>query len=72
MAGNLSDEAQAYAQRLMRERRAEDLFESECSDVMVEQFEAELLSGVRSPHCPWEPGEFAKLAERLIGEHVGR
>ena len=88
MTVNLSVQAEAYVQELMRDgryasaeqvvdllilkRRADDRYDAEFSPLAPEQLEAELLKGVRSPHRPWEPGEFRKLAERLIVEHAGQ
>lgn len=87
MTVNLSIKAEAYVQELMRDgrydsaeqvvdllilkQRADDRYDAEFSPLTPEQLEAELLKGVRSPHRPWEPGEFRKLAERLIVEHAG-
>jgi hypothetical protein len=87
MTVQLSGPAEAYVQELLREgpyedaeqvvellilkRRADDRFDAEFSSPAPEQLEQELLKGVRSPHRPWEPGEFRKLAEQLIAEHAG-
>ena len=86
MTVNLSVKAEAYVQELMRDghygsaeqvvdllilkQRADDRYDAEFPSLAPEQLEAELLKGVRSPHRPWEPGEFRKLAERLIVEHA--
>ena len=88
MTVNLSVEAEAYVQELMRDgrygsaeqvvdllilkQRADDRYDAEFSPLTPEQLEAELLKGVRSPHRPWERGEFRKLAERLIVENAGQ
>ena len=88
MTVNLSVKAEAYVQELMRDgrydsaeqvvdllilkQRADDRYDVEFSPLTPEQAEVELLKGVRSPHRPWEPGEFRKLAERLIVEHAGQ
>ena len=88
MTVNLSGKTEAYVQELMRggryesaeqvvdslilKQRADDLHDTEFPPLAPEQIEAELLPGVRSPHRPWEPGEFRKLAERLIVEHAGQ
>ena len=88
MTVNLSVKAEAYVQELMRDgrydsaeqavdslilkQRADDRYDAEFPPLTPEQIEAELLKGVRSPHRPWEPGEFRKLAERLIVEHAGQ
>ena len=82
MTVKLSDKAEAYVQELMREgyhgnaeqvvdllilkQRADDRYDSEFPPLAPEQLDAELLKGVRSPHRPWVPGEFRKLAERLF------
>ena len=87
MTVKLSDRAEAYVQELMRDgchgnaeqvvdllilkQRADDRCDAENPPLAPEQLEAELLKGVRSPHRPWVPGEFRKLAERLIAEHTG-
>ena len=87
MTVNLSVKAEAYVQELMRDgsyesaeqvvdslilkQRADDLHDAEFPPPTPEQIEAELLKGVRSPHRPWESGEFGKLAGRLIVEHAG-
>ena len=87
MTVKLSDKAEAYVQELMRDgchgnaeqvvdllilkQRADDRYDAEFSPLAPEQLEAELLKGVRSPHRPWEPGEFRRLAERLIAGHAG-
>ena len=88
MTVKLSDKAEAYVQELMRDgchgnaeqvvdslilkQRADDRHDAEFSPLSPEQLEAELLKGVRSPHRPWVPGEFRKLAERLIAEQAGQ
>ena len=88
MTVNLSVKAEAYVQELMRDghygsaeqvvdllilkQRADDRYDAEFSPLTPEQLEAELLKGVRSPHRPWEPGEFRKLAGRLIVENAGQ
>ena len=88
MTVNLSVKAEAYVQELMRDghygsveqvvdllilkQRADDRYDAEFPPLAPEQLEAELLKGVRSPHRPWEPGEFRKLAERLIVEQAGQ
>ena len=88
MTVNLSVKAEAYVQELMRDgrygnaeqvvdllilkQRADDRYDAEFPPLTPEQLEAELLKGVRSPHRPWEPGEFHKLAERLIVENAGQ
>ena len=88
MTVNLSVKAEAYVQELMRDgqygsaeqvvdllilkQRADDRYDAEFSPLTPEQLEAELLKGVRSPHRPWEPGEFRKLAARLIVENAGQ
>ena len=87
MTVNLSVKAEAYVQELMRDghygsaeqvvdflilkQRADDRYDAEFSPLTPEQLEAELLKDVRSPHRPWEPGEFRKLAGRLI-ENAGQ
>jgi hypothetical protein len=87
MTVQLSGQAEAYVQELLLDgcyenaeqvvdllilkRRADDRFDAEFSPPAPEQLEGELLKGVRSPHRPWQPGEFRKLAERLIAEHAG-
>ena len=86
MTVKLSVKAESYVQELMRDghygsaeqvvdllilkQRADDRYDAEFPSLAPEQLEAELLKGVRSPHRPWEPGEFRKLAERLIVEHA--
>ena len=88
MTVNLSVKAEAYVQELMRDgrygnaeqvvdllilkQRADDRYDAEIPPLTPEQLEAELLKGVRSPHHPWVPGEFRKLAERLIVESTGQ
>lgn len=88
MTVQLSGQAEAYVQELLLDgryqnaeqvvdllilkRRAHERFDAEFSPLAPEQFEGELLKGVRSPHRPWEPGEFRQLAERLIAEHGGK
>jgi Arc/MetJ-type ribon-helix-helix transcriptional regulator len=88
MTVKLSSKAEAYVQELMRDgrygnaeevvdllilkQRADDRYDAESSALTPDQLEAELLKGVRSPHRPWEPGEFRKLAERLIVENAGQ
>ena len=88
MTVKLSDKAEAYVQELMREgryetaeqvvdllilkQRADDRYDAEFPPLAPEQLEAELLKGVRSPHRPWESGEFRQLAERLMGEQAGQ
>jgi len=88
MTVKLSDKAEAYVQELMRDgchgnaeqvvnllilkQRADDRHEDAFPPLAPEQLEAELLKGVRSPHRPWVPGEFRKLAERLIAEQAGQ
>ena len=88
MTVNLSVKAEAYVQELLRDgrygsaeqvvdllilkQRADDRYDAEFSPLTPEQLETELLKGVRSPHRPWEPGEFRKLAERLIVENAGQ
>ena len=88
MTVNLSVKAEAYVQELMRDghygsaeqvvdllilkQRADDRYDAEFPPLTPEQLEAELLKGVRSPHRPWEPGEFRKLAGRLIVEQAGQ
>ena len=87
MTVKLSVKAEEYVQELMRDgrygnaeqvvdllilkQRADDLYDAEFAPLAPEQLEAELLKGVRSPHRPWEPGEFRKLAGRLTAEHAG-
>ena len=68
MTVKLSVRAEAYVQELLRD----DRYDAEFPPLAPEQLEAELLKGVRSPHRPWEPGEFRKLAERLIVEQAGQ
>ena len=88
MTVKLSDKAEAYVHELMRDghyesaeqvvdllilkQRADDRYDAEFSPLTPEQLEAELLKGVRSPHRPWKPGEYRKLAERLIVEQAGQ
>ena len=88
MTVKLSDKAKAYVQELMRDgchgsaeqvvdllilkQRADDRYDAEFPPLAPEHFEAELLKGVRSPHRPYVPGEFRKLAERLIAEQAGQ
>ncbi len=87
MTVKLSDKAEAYVQQLMRDgcqgnaeqvvdllilkQRADDRHDAAFPPLAPEQIEAELLKGVRSPHRQWVPGEFRKLAERLIAEQAG-
>ena len=88
MTVKLSDKAEAYVQELMCDgrhgsaeqvvdllilkQRADDRYDAEFPRLAPEQLEAELLKGVRSPHRPYVPGEFRKLAERLIAEQAGQ
>lgn len=88
MTVTLSVKAEAYVHELMRDgryrnaeevvdllilkQRADDRYDAAFPPLGPEQLESELLEGVRSPHRPWEPGEFHKLAERLIAEQAGR
>jgi hypothetical protein len=87
MTVKISGEAEAYVEELLRAggyqnaeqvlellilmRRADDRFDAEYPPVAAAQLEQELLKGVRSAHRPSVPGEFRKLAERLIAEHAG-
>ena len=88
MTVKLSDKAEAYVQELMHDgchgsaeqvvdllilkQRADDHYDAEFPPLAPEQLEAELMKGVRSPHRPWVPGEFRKLAGRMIAEHAGK
>jgi hypothetical protein len=88
MTVKLSSTAEAYVQELMRDgshgnaeqvvdflilkQRADDRQDAAFPPLAPEQLEAELLKGVRSPHRPYVPGEFRKLAERLIAERAGQ
>lgn len=88
MTVKLSVKAEAYVQELLRDGRygnaeqvvdllilkqlADDRSDAEFPPLTLEQLEGELLRGVRSPHRPWEPGEFRKLADRLIVEQAGQ
>ena len=88
MTVKLCNSAEAYVQELMRDgscgnaeqvvdllilkQRADDRHDAAFPPLEPEQLEAELLKGVRSPHRPWVPGEFRKLAERLITEQAGQ
>ena len=88
MTVKLSVKAEAYVQELLRDgryenaeqvvdllilkQRADDRYDAEFPPLAPEQLEAELLKGVRSPRRSWEPGEFRKLAERLIVEQAGQ
>ena len=88
MTVKLSDKAEAYVQEIMSagrygnaeqvvdllilKQRADDRYDAEFPALSPEQLEAELLKGVRSPHRAWVPGEFRKLAERLIVEQAGQ
>jgi hypothetical protein len=87
MTVQLSGHAEAYVQELLREggyenaqqvvdllilqRRADDRFDAEFPPMAPERLEQELLKGVRSPHEAWQPGEFRKLAARLIADDQG-
>lgn len=86
MMVNLTGKAEAYVQELLHDgryasaeqvvdslilkQRADDRFDAEFPPLGPAQLERELLKGVRSPHRPWEPGEFRKLADQLIAEHT--
>ena len=86
MTVKLSEKAEAYVQELVRDggygsaeqvvdllilkQRADDRYDAEFPPLTAEQFKAELLKGVRSPHRPYVPGEFRRLAERLIAGHA--
>jgi hypothetical protein len=87
MTVQLSGNAEAYVQELLREgsyesaeevvdllilkRRADDRFDTEFPPLAPEHLEEELLKGVRCTHAPWQPGEFRKIAERLISDNQG-
>lgn len=87
MTIQLSSQAEAYVQELLRDggysnaeqvvdllilkRRADDRFDAEFAPTPPGQLQEELLKGVRSPHRPWVPGEFRRLADKLIAEEDG-
>lgn len=53
---------------LILKQRADETYDREHPPLTEDQLVHELLEGVRAPHRPYEPGEFRRLAERLIAE----
>ena len=53
---------------LILKQRADDASDRENPPPTEAELVEELLRGVRSPHRPYEPGEFSRQAERLITE----
>jgi hypothetical protein len=87
MTVTLSKEAETYVAEVMKtwntgqpdevvsslilKQRADDAYDREHPPLTESQLVQELLEGVRAPHRPYEPGEFRRLAERLVAEREG-